>query len=864
MKKMFTRIAVMTLALIISAGYVMPETAFATDMKNPTATNVNYVTENGKKTGIKSFTIEPYTYVNLEPGKTVSLDDGQLREIAAKEIFPRWSYIADGVFRDQADQLVTIEGSGMMSSSKDAKNSFDKHFNTSKNGGYDSKWAISSLPEMLSSSEEKHQGEQCWDEMRATGITAIGSLSGARTLMGQELRNCSDDNDISVDEFLGNSYDKTKNERRLPALEDEKNGTGSGFASIVTSVNRAGASGDYDYVSLGLAVYDFELVPIAAKDLKYIEAASKTKDGDKILMGEMGDVDVSGIKFATTGSGVSHTYLKNTTPNKTKFASALKNTTTETNTVTTEDTFQWSQTENISTSILVSYLGEVGGPLLPRWTLNFGFSWTELWSSTKGTAATRSDENERNVSSELELPPYTVAKITQNVDDKLTQEDYQQPVVLSYKVAIFAMSGDYYNGAAGGITSSRYDKQWLSVIFDGSDAVEPNGNNALGSLYNRAIINKSTPGYDGAKGKLQSWCDKSAWNKKSKINWGNVAGDIAGNSKFDIKSSKTGEKSTLENLSTELPFLESASNLKSTKANMSSSLDQIVAYYPLTKVDLAKDGKVFNTKGHEKFYLDGIELQGLNKENGEFYGFKKDWGEWKLWDAENKKVIEDNKTGDADSTEGQIKSGKFTLVNDEEIGSQYVKVDNQVENGENVHLKWVVDPSDDTKIVCNEILIDETRGNKRWMTAAEKAKVNTPIIRLEIMDLNQDVNNIKISGSYTGDYTEKINLGQKLTAHVLDYSGRSRGFPILWESNGAEGITVSENGDTEFSKPGTYKVRAFTFSDLQGYRIHSPWIEITVREPAELDTIEIAKPDLDEDELVMTKKYPYKELDISK
>ena len=78
------------------------------------------------------------------------------------------------------------------------------------------------------------------------------------------------------------------------------------------------------------------------------------------------------------------------------------------------------------------------------------------------------------------------------------------------------------------------------------------------------------------------------------------------------------------------------------------------------------------------------------------------------------------------------------------------------------------------------------------------------------------------------------------------------------------GITVSENGDTEFSKPGTYKVRAFTFSDLKGYRIHSPWIEITVREPAELDTIEIAKPDLDEDELVMTKKYPYKELDISK
>ena len=376
-------------------------------------------------------------------------------------------------------------------------------------------------------------------------------------------------------------------------------------------------------------------------------------------------------------------------------------------------------------------------------------------------------------------------------------------MVLSYKVAIFAMSGDYYNGAAGGITSSRYDKQWMSVIFDGSDSVEPNGNNALGSLYNRAIINKSTPGYDGAKGKLQSWCDKAAWNKKSKINWGNVAGDIAGNSKFDIKSSKTGEKSTLENLSTELPFLESASNLKSTKANMSSSLDQIVAYYPLTKVDLAKDGKVFNTKGHEKFYLDGIELQGLNEKGGEFYGFKKDWGEWKLWDAENKKVIEDNKTGDEDSTAGQIKSGKFTLVNDDAIGSQYVKADNQVENGENVHLKWVVDPSDDTKIVCNEILIDETRGNKRWMTAEEKAEVNTPIIRLEINDPQQDADGFEVPESYVCNYNEKINLGEKLNVHVLDYSRKIRSFPILWESDGAGGITVSENGDTVFSKPGT-------------------------------------------------------------
>jgi hypothetical protein len=109
MKRTIVRIAVMTLALLMSVGYVMPEIAFAADMDNPTATNVKYATDSkGVKTGIKSFTIEPYTYLNLEPGKTVKLDDSKLNEIAATQIFPRWSLIANEVFRDQANQLVTI------------------------------------------------------------------------------------------------------------------------------------------------------------------------------------------------------------------------------------------------------------------------------------------------------------------------------------------------------------------------------------------------------------------------------------------------------------------------------------------------------------------------------------------------------------------------------------------------------------------------------------------------------------------------------------------------------------------------------------------------------------------------------------
>lgn len=872
MKKMFTRIAVMTLALLMSVGYVVPEIAFAADMDNPTATNVKYATDSeGVKTGIKSFTIEPYTYLNLEPGETVKLDDSKLNEIAATQIFPRWSLIANEVFRDQANQLVTIEGSGMMSSDKNADNSFDKHFNIDKEGVSDDyveyDWSIRNLAEQLARTSSRHDGKTCWDEMRATGITAIGSLKDARTLMGQELRNCSDDNDVSVDDFLGNSNDQTKSEYRLPALADDKTETGSGFASIVTSVNRKGASGDYDYVSMGLAVYDFELVPIAANDLRYVEAANKIAGGSDILMGKMGNYadDAVGIKFAENDSTATQSYLKNTTPNKSKHTSALKNTITESTTISTQDTFQWSQTQSVGSTIntWIYGLGDEGAPMLPRATITFGFSWSQMWSTTKGKATSRSNADDKTISSELELPPYTVAKITQNAKDKLTQEVYQQPVVLSYKVAIFAMSGDYYNGASGGITSSRYDKQWMNVIFDGTDASETSGNSALGSLYNRAVVNKNTQGYDGAKGKLNSWCDKAAWNKSNKIDWKSIAADIAADTRSnykDLMSSKTGKRITLENISTELPLLESASNLKSNQVNMSASLDQIVAYYPLKEVVLKKDSKVYNTKPHETVYLDGIELQGLNEKRADFYGFKQNWGEWKVYDADSSEVVEDNSKKDKNPEPGKIKFGKFTLNNNSTLKSQYVIVDDDAGNDDKVYLKWIVDPSNDTKIMDNDTLTDTSR-EYPYLTPEEKKQIETPVIQLKVADATMLPDKVEIDGSYSGIYTDKVNLGEKLTARVLDTTGKVRGFPICWDSQDIEGIKVEKNGDAEFSKPGTYKVRAFTYGEGAD-KLYSNWLEIEARRQVELANITLEKPEFDDDDLTITKKQPYRAFNL--
>ena len=257
MVKKYCRVLPMAiLALMLTLAVAMPDQAgAATDPKKPKATNVQYYTDdNDKKIGIKTFTLDPYTSYNMsknaeinESGEqTMKLDDKVLLKIAQKQIFPKWGIIAEGIFRDQANQLVTIEGSGMMSSYDSSKsNDFDRHFSTGKvSNGYKDEWAVEDLAKALAQEKSSQKGKTCWDETRFTGVTKIGSLNDARTLMGQELRNCSDDNDVSKDEFLGNNHQKNEDKRRLPDLEDDK--TGDGYANIVTCVNRAGASGDYD------------------------------------------------------------------------------------------------------------------------------------------------------------------------------------------------------------------------------------------------------------------------------------------------------------------------------------------------------------------------------------------------------------------------------------------------------------------------------------------------------------------------------------------------------------------------------------------------------------------------------------------
>ncbi|MBP3896344.1 MAG: hypothetical protein J6D57_00715, partial [Mogibacterium sp.] len=494
-------------------------------------------------------------------------------------------------------------------------------------------------------------------------------------------------------------------------------------------------------------------------------------------------------------------------------------------------------------------------------------SWHEFWSTTNSKSETKSATKTKTTNTEMTLPGHTIAVVKQSTNNKRTTENYQQPVILNYKVAVFAMSGDYYNGASGGIENSRYDKQWMSVLFDGSDDVATSGCYALGSLYNRGITNKDTLGYDGAKGKYRSWCDKAEWSSSNKIDWNSISSTLASdNRKSHRIELGTGKKATtIGDLATELPLLERAQMLTSKRESVTSSVEQIAALYPLDSVSMKTGAKQYElvprgqqtAEESDKLYLDQIKLEGYDKDAADFYEFDQDWGEWKLLDDEGN-VIEDGGTKDESDEKGVVKSGLISIVTDENLDSQWVQVaraSGSTGTVETHNIQWKIKHGDDAVIVSNESL---NREDNQCMTDDEKDKVKTPVVEITVKNRERDVTNFEIDGTYKGPWNEEINLGHYISAVPVDQSGKISGAPVYWESKGTSGVEVTEDGSATFSKKGTYMVRPYSYNvddvkiipkDKNGEPI---WIEVTANDKPQLSSIVINKPELDEDDATLT------------
>jgi len=755
----------------------------------------------GEGQRIDSFKLDgKFNYKSLgnDSGKpTFTLNTSSIQNIVKDKLLPRWSGLAAGVFRDQAGQLVDLYGyknnGGCMS-----QDGFDAYYDRARReiGKYkDENWSCYSLTDKFKQTYPSRAGEQNWDQFVVSGVKQISSLSDARKMMGQAVRDTEKSNPLSVDEILG--VDEN-GEDRLSSLDDD-NPT-IGFTNILTSINCKGSSKDYDYVSFGIAFYDFEPVPVAAKKLEYVsvgaskETNNKGENSSEITNNQQQDIMHSALlgdsvteTTSTTLSGLASFNLQQ------NIGANIGMSTTETSSSTSfwnDDTFgTGSETESSSES------------------LSLGMNWGAAWEMGGAMGAEMGHSTSKEVSKAVEttisLPPHTATNTTQTTTTTTYTQNYQQPVILNYKVALFAVSGDFTGAAGGGINPGQYDKQSLVIMFDTKDDTDTSyGCAATDDLYSRVVTNKSVANYDSSNGRtFETHSTASGFTKSNGINWNDVK------SYADIHVN-------VDDLASTNFFYETPGKVSVEQDKTSSNVDELYPLYDLASVRTPKTNYVLYT--NNTLNRDSFPLEGYNKYNVAFYGFNPEkWGEWNR------------------CNENGVIEGDGSLLPDDPVtieGEELVPKPEMTE-GRTIYLTWKFKEGAKAK-TDEQLKKDGENPYQNLYQDQNDKKIETPVVRIDVVNIALNAPRVNAEGSYKGFYKKPINLQNELTYEVTDKDDKILETQVYWESRepASRGIQVnSGTGDVKFTKPGTYKVRPYVINNSKE-KVYSDWLTVTATE----------------------------------
>ncbi|MBQ9068321.1 MAG: InlB B-repeat-containing protein [Eggerthellaceae bacterium] len=430
-------------------------------------------------------------------------------------------------------------------------------------------------------------------------------------------------------------------------------------------------------------------------------------------------------------------------------------------------------------------------------TTSMGMNWGAAWEMAGALGAEMGHSTSKEVSKAVEttiaLPPHTAAAINHATTTTTYTQYYQQPVILSYKVALFATSGDFTTAAGGGINPGQYDKQSLVIKFDTKDESDSSyGCAATDDLYSRVVTNKSVSDYDSAGGRtFESHSTASGFSKSNGIDWDAVDGYTSSN--YGINVSYIAKTNY---------FYETLGKLSVDQDKNSSSVDAIYPLYDLVSVKTSKTNYVLysnNTLDRNSF-----AVAGYNKYGVDFYGFNPEWGEWNRCDED-----------------GNLINGGFLTDDDPvELKDGDTLVPKANTTGGTIYMTWVLNPE-----------IKPKTGDHLDGQDLTDPAIETPVVRIDVVNRGLDDPRVAAEGSYTGFYRTPINLHDVMTYEVTDADDRILEVQVNWESRepASYGIKVNASGDVTFTKPGTYKVRPYVVNN-QNTVVYSSWLTVVATE----------------------------------
>lgn len=474
------------------------------------------------RVGIRSVVIDGKTYFDIHDGSKTGrtdptnqlaflqavLQSGKDMADGSDSVLGQWASLAEQIYGTHSHYTARVNAGG----------GFKKNFTGSSNrerSGY------ADLAYALAQTKEGTVGSRKNDYTKWKGLSYATDLKKVRQEAADEIAGAINRKISGSDVLKATDGDDT-----LSQLNDET--PQDVLYTLVTCVDRAGKTYKYNYNSFGIAFYDFQLSVLAGEGLEYVTKAQKYDSLQQAV-----DNNVSGVKYKTSGkNNPVLSYYKNESKQEADVGMEF----TQSNSVTTSNTLETGKSYSYSQMIGSETTLSGGIPLLGEveQTLKLEVTCEQALSTAYSETKEYSETSENKVSSSMTLPAQTAVGMESSKAVTNIELGYDCPVAITYKVAIFSLSGVVYDDSAAvqSFHTSGYRQSHFSTIFGSSSA--KGGITAMDNLYNRAVRYTATKNYEQSYGQTYGWTEKR--------NDGSSADELTGLEWKDILSGTINEE----------------------------------------------------------------------------------------------------------------------------------------------------------------------------------------------------------------------------------------------------------------------------------------------------------------------------------
>ena len=418
----------------------------------------------------------------------------------------------------------------------------------------------------------------------------------------------------------------------LKGMEEDK-GNNPCLYTMVATRDRQGLTFCYDYNLFGLVFYDFNLHKSndGENDLVFSALTKEQKEELKKQMEKDADVVENTYRYSDKKSeDINSTATVNHSNSILKSAVSLTKSSSVTEQISETSTKNYKMNESVSFN-WTHNTGSLGGGL-NLFSNQFGVTVTvgseQSWGSSETETKSKSKTEQTSETTQVDVPPHCAQYLKKKSETKTTEDQYDQPVMISYKVAVFSLNGRYYDDglAINSFCTAGYGQRAFFTEI-GSRL------NDTGAWYNLKQRSNGRFNADNAVATTKLVGQKHAYNHKynwdtpfiSKLDWGEIK-KKANNIDLNIEDS-------IATLTTYLPISLTGGTLTITENLTKTELGEFVPTRQLKTVQVAKaEDESVNLLPGQSLNLSRIQLQGLDEDQVPFFTFTPGKGRWELID----------------------------------------------------------------------------------------------------------------------------------------------------------------------------------------------------------------------------------------